>query len=78
MRGDAGTPWFRPKRYGYGATPQTWQGWAAIALFVVAMVLDLWFLRGAARWAVGGMLIATFIALAYAKSGAPWRWRWGR
>ena len=20
--------WFRPKRYGYGATPVTWQGWA--------------------------------------------------
>jgi hypothetical protein len=20
--------WFKPKRYGYGATPVTWQGWA--------------------------------------------------
>jgi hypothetical protein len=22
------TPWFRPKRSGYGFTPVTWQGWA--------------------------------------------------
>ena len=21
--------WFRPKRFGYGAVPATWQGWAA-------------------------------------------------
>ena len=36
--------WFRPRRYGYGATPVTWEGWAltvgiaaVVALSVVAM-----------------------------------------
>ena len=24
--------WFRPKRYGYGATPITWQGWLLTVL----------------------------------------------
>lgn len=29
--------WFRPKRFGYGATPCTWQGWA----FTIAMAAAL-------------------------------------
>lgn len=31
-------PWFRAKRYGYGAgLPFKWQGWAAIALYIFAL-----------------------------------------
>jgi tellurite resistance protein TehA-like permease len=30
------TYWFRPKRFGYGATPCTWQGWAFTFMVVVA------------------------------------------
>ena len=30
--------WFRPKRYGFGATPITWQGWAVTIATVLAMV----------------------------------------
>jgi len=29
--------WFKPKRYGYGATPATWQGWAVTLGTVLAM-----------------------------------------
>jgi hypothetical protein len=29
---------FRPKTYGYGATPITWEGWAVTIGIVVAMV----------------------------------------
>ena len=27
--------WFKPKRYGYGATPVTWEGWAFTGLPMV-------------------------------------------
>jgi hypothetical protein len=27
-------PWFKPKRIGYGVTPQAWQGWVVVGLFV--------------------------------------------
>ena len=30
--------WFRRKRYGYGWTPDTWQGWLATAMFIVLVV----------------------------------------
>ena len=38
--------WFKPRRYGYGATPVTWEGWAltvgvagVVILSIVAMNL---------------------------------------
>ena len=31
-------PWFRPRRYGIGRTPQTWQGWVVVGLVVAAIV----------------------------------------
>ncbi len=34
--------WFKPKTYGYGATPSNWRGWAATGVFViVVMALSL-------------------------------------
>ena len=40
--------WFRPKRYGYGATPSTWEGWAFTGLVVaiVAVAASLLFRNG--------------------------------
>ena len=29
--------WFKPKRYGYGATPATWEGWAFTGLIVAVI-----------------------------------------
>ncbi len=34
-------PWFRPKSYGYGATPANWRGWAATAAFAIGLVARL-------------------------------------
>ena len=37
--------WFRPKRYGYGATPISWEGWAVTLATVLAMVAVSFVLR---------------------------------
>lgn len=75
MRSDKA--WFAPKRYGYGATPSTWQGWVATLVFVAAMALDMAYLRGATRWLGVSILILLFVGVCHIKSSAPWRWRWG-
>jgi hypothetical protein len=31
--------WFRPKRYGLGLTPSSWQGWALTAAYVVLVTV---------------------------------------
>jgi hypothetical protein len=83
--------WFKPKMYGYGATPVTWQGWASSLVAAVALLLVLRFfvltVPGAAShplWEVGlGMVLAAgvvmaFTSLAKAKTDGEWRWRWGK
>jgi len=81
------TYWFKPKRYGYGATPVTWQGWAITivsALVIVAAALgarttaveSLWALT-AALLAIEAIAIATLFIVSRRKTDGEWRWRWG-
>jgi hypothetical protein len=71
-------PWFAPKRYGYGAQPVTWQGWAVtlgtglVVGLAVVMVPDPW------RWLVVVPVASAYVAFSRARTSAPWRWRWGR
>jgi hypothetical protein len=79
------TYWFRPKRYGYGATPVTWQGWALILGVVAAMVAVSFYLRLTEPhfWALALLIAFDMIALATLfivcrhKTDGEWRWRWG-
>ena len=77
--------WFRPKRYGYGATPVTWQGWAvtlAAALAVAATTAWLTTLTAVSPWFWVAVLIdiAVIVALwrvTRRKTDGELRWRWG-
>lgn len=42
-------PWFRPKRFGYGWAPQTWQGYLITAAGILAIVLIATLDRGRSR-----------------------------
>ena len=84
--------WFKPKTFGYGATPSNWKGWAAIAAFaaiVLAAALVLLGLQLNPRTALSPWQIAVwvlivasltigFIWLARAKTDGQWGWRWGK
>ena len=55
--------WFKPKRYGYGATPMTWQGWAVtIAAVIVVVAVDV-MADGASdrRWLVWVAVLALLL-----------------
>lgn len=57
--------WFGPKAFGWGASPATWEGWLATALFVLAL--------GAtgliqpddslAAWIARGVVLAVFLGV---------------
>jgi hypothetical protein len=84
--------WFKPKTYGYGATPVNWKGWAATAAFVAILLSASLILlasqqnppSGPSGWQIGicGLLVAIltagFVWLARAKTGGQWGWRWGK
>lgn len=74
-------PWFRVKRYGYGAgLPIAWQGWTLVSGFAVAVAAGSWLLapRHAAVWMGAVVLLAAALVWVSARhSDRPWRWRWG-
>ena len=78
--------WFRPRRYGYGATPVTWEGWAltvtvaaVVAISVVAINL-LADRSNFAVWIAWAVFIAAvvfwFVRFSRRKTNGEWRWRW--
>jgi len=79
------TYWFRPKRYGYGATPVTWQGWAVTILVVLVVAAASLVLRLTERhlWALAALLpfdaiaVAALVIISRRKTDGEWRWRWG-
>jgi len=78
--------WFRQKQFGYGATPNTWQGWIFTisgTLLIAALALGADFVRDnrvrLVIIAVGlPMVLIPFILVAHAKTEGGWRWRWSQ
>lgn len=71
------TDWFVPRRYGYGATPVRWQGWAVVAALAILLIA---LFRWRVAWPVRvllAMLAASAVLLAWRKTDGQWRWRWG-
>ena len=77
--------WFGSRRYGHGASPSTWQGWATIFAFAIIFPL----VALALIWAMPNVLgiiavvifipaaVLGFIAVVRQKTDGEWRWRWG-
>ncbi len=77
--------WFKAKRYGWGWTPSTWQGWLSVAVFVSVLVIgSLLFYGGepetAQETAVYALWFAStclcLVVLSYKRGEKP-GWRWG-
>ncbi len=77
--------WFVAKRYGWGWTPVTWEGWLVTFVYVGGMVgyfsyysaaivsLTDTLMRFVLPFGIG---TAFFVAVCYFKGERP-RWRWG-
>jgi hypothetical protein len=86
MRSEQQHYWFRARRYGYGWTPCTWQGWLVVGAFIVLFTGTV--AGSIAAASVSGLLVALcagasfllVIALIYVcyATGEPARWRWGK
>lgn len=77
--------WFKAKRYGWGWTPCTFEGWLVIAIFVLVEWLDfrrLDMYSHSASDTLRPFFIDTFVAamvllwICYYKGEKP-GWRWG-
>ncbi len=87
----SGPVWFRARRYGWGWTPATWQGWAVFTVYSAAVIV--WAIHealrpdatvglhvGTAAWLSALpilVLTAILLAICWIKGERP-RWRWGK
>lgn len=80
--------WFTAKRYGYGWTPATWEGWLVLAGYALSLLLPItafsWLAEDTVTDASVAMLylpyafILTSILLWICRrTGEAPRWRWG-
>ncbi len=77
--------WFKRKTYGWGWTPETWQGWLVTFLYVglvaaFSLTIDENSPNSETAFTFGLpvlFLTVTFIWIAYTKGEKP-KWQWGR
>ena len=75
--------WFRQKKFGYGATPNTWQGWVLTvvsSLAVFGVILSAPAIRDnllRVAWVVLGLSVNVIITVivSHRKTEGGWRWR---
>jgi len=86
--------WFKPKVFGYGASPTTWEGWAVVVAYCAVVALMTLMVVIAAEpgkasvgvfwmlWAVWlvvvGVATAILAVVSKRRTDGEWRWRWGR
>lgn len=73
--------WFAPKHFGFGSgLPIAWQGWAAVATFLLVIAGSALFARTNTAASIAVTLLATlvFSVIAARKTKGGWRWRNGR
>lgn len=73
--------WFPAKRYGWGwGIPNSWQGWAVLAVFTGLLVLGSLIFPPRAHMAAYlgyvAVLCGLLIGVCWLKGESP-RWRWG-
>lgn len=77
--------WFKQKRYGYGAVPSSWQGWAITAVYTAVVVgLSVWLVgddnpapRALAFFGIVTALTILLIGIVARTTEGGLRWRWG-
>ena len=80
------TFWFKPKKYGYGTTPSTWEGWAVTAVYCLIISVctpvivthrhQIPIVIGIAAPVVAATI--AFFVIAVKKTDGRWGWRWGQ
>lgn len=76
--------WFKRKRYGWGWTPTSWQGFASIILLIAAALASSYVFRietDDANWPgflVSVVLISGLFSVLVSKKAPDPHWRWGK
>jgi len=71
--------WFKPKKYGYGATPTTWEGWLVIVFFIgylfsISILLEQGNVSKYIFYFLAGLVVLLIITKKKTQGGMKWNW----
>lgn len=73
--------WFKPKRYGYGAYPSTWEGWLTIIIIMILFTYDIieyTKIKSNLSLISAISLMVILVIISYIKTEGDWSWHWGK
>ncbi len=78
--------WFKAKKYGWGWTPASWQGWLILGIFVILMMFNAYRLGVMSQSFHGditGFLLENIVMIGILfmicmRTGEKLKWRWGK
>jgi len=70
--------WFKPKRYGYGAYPSTWEGWLVTLIFVLFVAYRAYSVHSSRLIFELIVYAVIIIYITKIKTEEKWKWRWGK
>jgi len=76
--------WFKPRGFGYGATPTSWEGWLTIIVFIgYVLILTGIQVTESDKYTSSYLLyvftgVIILIIISKAKSKGKWHWSWGK
>jgi hypothetical protein len=81
--------WFKPRVYGFGWTPISWQGWASVSIYLIINIVAAYLLFSHqpssntldwVKWLALGLFIFSstliLVGISIARGGMP-HWQWG-
>ena len=71
--------WFKPRRFGLGATPTTWEGWLVVLVFIIWIAYVSIKITSESNIFMPLMAISIvlLISISRKKTNGLWKWRWG-
>jgi hypothetical protein len=78
--------WFKAKTYGYGWYPANWKGWAAIVVYLGAVLVAAWDILGGVesgavavkRFLTTVFILSFFLLFTCYKHGEKLKWQLGK
>ncbi len=78
--------WFRAKRYGYGWTPCTWEGWLVILVYAALIVWTFLTVDAKSHSSSDSLIAFVPLVVLYTlillliciRKGEKAKWRWGK
>lgn len=70
--------WFKPKSFGYGATPITWEGWTVVIIFVEYLFsLSKLLNESKITSYVIRLILGVIVIIIISKKKTEGDWKWG-